>query len=210
MPPFIRTVCIRQRIFVSSLEIFVAYIRPHVALFEFQLSVFRHPDTIMRRFLFASYLTILSTDNTQSYKFWSPLIHKGIGSSDLAVYGNKFVYNIGIPSSNGPTSRRLIMHDLSTGEDTKLSPENFNGGTPSIYKNLIVWEETSLLNNQTNCLPEKCYDYINIYDLKTGKLTPIIIENIQLLRPYIYENHVVWDSYQGVGNLNKIYLATLS
>ena len=47
-------------------------------------------------------------------------------------------------------------------------------------------------------------------DLKTGKLIPIVIENIQLLRPYIYENHVAWDSYQENGNSNKVYLATVS
>jgi len=114
-----------------------------------------------------------------------------INASTPAIYGDNIVYVRSKYADGQPTSDQnaeynsLYLYNLSTNEETQLTPYEHAQFGPSIYGNKIVWGRANQVNSSewsTN---------ISIYDISTKKISDISRTG-RAVGGKIYGNIVVW------------------
>jgi beta propeller repeat protein len=133
-----------------------------------------------------------------------------VNASTPTIYGDNVVYvrskyDNGQPASHqNDGSNSLYLYNLSTNEETQLTPYEHAYFGSSIYGNKIVWTQENEVNSSERSTN------ISIYDIPTKKVSDISRSGTAA-GGKIYGNIVVWVEYQnGSMNVMDVYMRDIA
>ncbi|MBU1976277.1 MAG: right-handed parallel beta-helix repeat-containing protein [Nanoarchaeota archaeon] len=114
-------------------------------------------------------------------------IRKPNGQYQPSISGNKIMY-----SDNTYSPSELIIHDLSTGQETRITTNSVQEQDYDIEGNWVTWSDARagmVTDEMGNSFPD---ENIFMYDLSTGQELQVTSDSRRQIWPSVSDNRIIW------------------